>query len=142
MSYIRQGHPLQWFNDRSTEYVYSCGEGQVEDYNSGYEHLPSLIELIGHMTMWQTGDFKYATKIVVVLAYRMGIERKLRTNPHPYEEMELARGHDYREEISHWKKYFEGSKAPNSVSHLNDDDLADYNFLETFSDAELLEVSE
>jgi len=143
MSYIRYGHPLQWFNDESTEYVYGCGEHQIEDYNSTYNNLPSLVELMGHMVMWQTGDFGYATKMVVILACRLGIKHKLRlTATHPHDVFELGRGHDYRKEIKQWVEFFQEFSPSGGCYHYNNDDLSDFDFLETFKEEELMEINE
>lgn len=80
MSYLRPGHELEWFKDTSQEYVFLCADEKegVEDYNSRYSHNPSLCELIGHFILRQTGDAKYADKMVRVLAAKLGCEDKLR----------------------------------------------------------------
>jgi hypothetical protein len=143
MSYIRYGHPLQWFNDKSTEYVYGCGEGQIEDYNSDYTHLPSLVEMIGHMILWQTNDFDYATKIVVRLAYKLGIKHKLRTSsPHEHDNFEILRGHDYRKSIRQWIQYFDEFDPARGGFCMRLDDLSDYDYFDTYKENELLEVKE
>jgi hypothetical protein len=140
MSYLRYGHSLQWFNAESTEYVYPCETGQVEDYGSGYTHLPSLIEVVGRMVLYETKDFGYATKIVVALACKLGIKHKLRLNNYPYEEMEKSRGHDYRKEIKYWMRVFNNERSPRAVAHFPDDDISDFDHLLNFSEEELYEL--
>jgi hypothetical protein len=148
VSYQRYNHQLQWFKENSTEYVFGCGEGcgegQIEDYNSDYDHLPSLVELIGHIILNETKDFGYATKMVVVLAYRLGIKHKLRLTEHPYDEMEKLRGHDYREAIKHymWKLDLVSEYNARGGIHMSIDNLDDFDFLENFKEEELLEIKE
>lgn len=140
MSYLRYGHPLQWFKENSTEYVYGCGDNQIDDYNSDYNHLPSLLEVIGHIVHWETGDFDYATKIVVALAYKLGIKHKLRLADYPYEEMEKSRGNDYREEIKHWMRFFDIFLPARGEPHMKDDDISNFDYLETLKENELYDV--
>lgn len=80
MSYIRPGHALEWFKDVSHEYVFlSAGNPEhVEDYGSKYEHNPSLCELLHNIILRETGDRKYADKMLHVLAKKLGCEDKLR----------------------------------------------------------------
>jgi len=77
MSYIRYGHPLSWFDDKSDLYVYGCDEDKIEDYG-GSSHMPSVIEHIGRMIYRETGDIGYATLIVMQLSDRCGCFDKLR----------------------------------------------------------------
>jgi hypothetical protein len=129
MSYIRYNHDLNWFDDQSTEYVYECGDGQIEDYNSSYMHNPSLVELIGTMVYDQTEDFDYATKIVVTLARKLGIANKLRKDNYPHEEFEKRAGRDYKAAL---KRYTSPARGY--------DDLYDFWNFETFKEEELLDV--
>lgn len=76
MSYIRYGHDLCWFDDKSDLYVYNNGNG-IEDYG-GSNHLPSVIESVGRMIYCETKDFDYATLMVIQLAYECGCFNKLR----------------------------------------------------------------
>jgi len=140
MSYLRYSHPLQWFNADSTEYVYPCGDNHIEDYNSGYTHLPSLVELVGRMVLHETKDFKYATKIVVALACKLGIKHKLLLSEHIYDAMELERGNDYRGQVEYWMAYFQNDQPPRAVFHSKDDDLDDFDYLDTFEEEELYDV--
>lgn len=140
MSYIRHGHPLQWFNDCSTEYVFGCGDGQIEDYGTGFEHLPSLIEMVGHMVLNETGDFTFATKVVVALAVRSGIKHKLRlTKPHEYDEIEKSRGHDYMYVTQMWSKFFD-IVSRHSSFHTDIDELDDFDYLDEFTEEDLFDV--
>jgi hypothetical protein len=140
MSYQRLNHKLQWFDAESTEYVYGCGDNKIEDYNSYYEHLPSLVELVGRIILVETKDFGYATKIVVALAHHLKIEHKLRRDKYPYEEMEMQLGHDYRMEMEYWMTYFSDTAAARAIAHFPDDDIADFNYLLNFSEKELYEM--
>jgi len=80
MSYQRYNHPLDWFDGFSKSYVYHNGEGIV-DYGDEYNDTVSLIDLIGDIIERETGDKQYATKIVRVLAKKMGVENNLRPVP-------------------------------------------------------------
>jgi hypothetical protein len=110
MSYIRNGHPLHWFNSNSTEYVFGCSKNQIEDYGSGFEHLPSLVEMIGNIIIAETGDFVFATKIVCNLANNLNIADKLRKTPHPNAIMEKTQNRDYLKEIERWNTFFSDYK--------------------------------
>ncbi len=93
MSYIRYGHDLCWFNDKSDLYVFHNGD-YIEDYD-GSMHMPSVIEHIGHMIYRETHDFEYATLMVLQLADKCGCYDKIRTEfvvIHPdsiYEQIEI-----------------------------------------------------
>jgi hypothetical protein len=91
MSYIRASWPLEWFKDESHEYVFLSDDGKggtfVQDYGSKFSHKPSLIELIGSIIWLHTGDRKFATKIVTILAMDYGLQAKLRHRPLTTEEM-------------------------------------------------------
>ncbi|MBW1717928.1 MAG: hypothetical protein JRJ77_19445 [Deltaproteobacteria bacterium] len=71
MSYIRWGHPLEHFKGRSTEYVFHNGH-HIEDYGSSFTDNKSLIEMIGTIIRAETGDEKFALKIMYILSSRMG----------------------------------------------------------------------
>jgi hypothetical protein len=141
MSYLRMSHPLQWFNDCSTEYIFERGEGAIEDYGTSFEHLPSLIEMVGHMVLNETKDFEFATKVVVALAVRSGIKHKLRlTKPHEYDEIEKsARGRDYMGSMQRWVKFFDIATKYSSF-HTNIDEIDDFEYLDTFTEEELFDV--
>jgi len=89
MSYLRYGHPLEYFrNGVSNLYVYlHCGDSEygikdfVEDYGDDYKDDKSFIELIGRFIAHETGDEKYAWKMVTVLAKKLGVEKDLREKP-------------------------------------------------------------
>jgi hypothetical protein len=91
MSYIRCAWPLEWFKDESHEYVFLSDDGKggtfVEDYGSKFSHTPSLIEMIGKIIWQTTGDRKFATKIVTILAMDYGLQAKLRHRPLTASEM-------------------------------------------------------
>lgn len=76
MSYIRCGHHLTWFGCESDLYVYHNGDG-IEDYG-GSGHMPSVIEHIGNMIYRETGDYEYATLMVIQLADNCGCLDMLR----------------------------------------------------------------
>ena len=76
MSYIRNNHPLHWFDDTSDLYVFGRGNG-IEDYG-GSPHIPSVIDHIGGMINRETKDFEYATLMVIQLADAAGCIDKLR----------------------------------------------------------------
>jgi len=111
MSYLRYNHTLQWFDDNSTEYVFPRADNIIEDYGSNYEHLPSLVELVGHIILRETGDFDYSTKIVVALSHHLNITNKLRNTEHPHDKFEMMRRHDYNGRIKYWKTYFGDGEA-------------------------------
>lgn len=138
MSYIRHGHELLWFNDTSTEYVYGCGTG-IEDYNTGYNHLPSLVELVGNIVMAETKDFDYATKIVVHLARGLKIDNKLRSDKfckNWVDTLMMRSGRDYEKCIQKYLKQTE----PVVIPHLPDDDISDFDYLTTYCDEDLFDV--
>lgn len=102
MSYIRSGHDLCWFNDKSDLYVYNNGEG-IEDYG-GSKHMPSVIEHIGRMIYCETHDFDYATLMVIQLADRCRCYKKLRKDfviqhPNTVEEIKEIQINHYVESI-------------------------------------------
>jgi len=139
MSYIRHGHQLRWFNDVSSEYVYPCSKGAIEDYNTNYEHLPSFVELIGNIVMVETQDFDYATKIVVHLARALGIDQKLRRTDFQkdwVDKLMMRSGRDYEGCI---RKYLIQT-TPIGVDHFEDDDISDFDYLPTYEDHELYDV--
>jgi len=140
MSFIRYNHPLKWFYANSTEYVFPRADNAIEDYDSHYEHLPSLIELVGNIILAETKDFDYATKMVVALAYKLGISHKLRITEHPHDAMLVELGRNRKEVVKYWIKRFEGSVQKRDMYHTSDDDLADFDYLETFSEDELYDV--
>lgn len=141
MSYQRYNHDLQWFNAKSTEYVFGREDYQIEDYGSCYDHLPSLVELVGRMVMGETKDFGYATKIVVALAYKLKISHKLRRENYPYEELETGRGHDYRKEMAQWISFFDDTPSARTITwDYPDDDISDFDYLQEFTEDELYEV--
>jgi hypothetical protein len=107
MSYLRYGHELHWFNDESTEYVYPCSDDKIEDYGSNYDHLPSLVELIGNIVWRETKDFSYATKIVVILAHKLNISKKLRADKFPHEDILILAGQNHRDELEQWERCFD-----------------------------------
>jgi len=78
MSYMRIGYPMKWFVTDSSYYVFLHSEGHMEDYNEDYGDPCSLIELIGNFILRETGDEKYATKMVRILAQRMKVYRFLK----------------------------------------------------------------
>jgi hypothetical protein len=135
MSYIRNGHKLHWFDDESTEYVFPCSDNAIEDYGSNYDHLPSLVELIGNIVFRETKDFSYATKLVVVLAHKLRISHKLRADNFPHEEITNRVGQDYRAELERCGRYLQGCS---SNTHYPDDEISDFGFLDTFEDEEEL----
>jgi len=138
MSYIRMGHPLQWFNDCSTEYVFGRGEGVIEDYGTGFEHLPSLIEMVGRIVLIDTKDFNFATKVVVALACKSGIKHKLRMNkPHEFDDLEKMRGHDYLKEVNKWINIL-GTMDKLKNFHTDIDEIEDFEYLDVFTDEEEL----
>ena len=139
MSYIRNGHKLHWFNDESTEYVFPCSDNAIEDYGSNYDHLPSLVELIGNIVFRETKDFSYATKLVVILARKLHISHKLRADHFPQEDLHVRVGQDYRAELERCGRYLEGY----SYNHYPSDEISDFGFLDTFEDEdELFDVEE
>lgn len=84
MSWMRNSWPLKWFKDISNEYVFSCSgvkEDFVQDYNSDYDHKPSLIELLATFIMEVTNDEKYTKKMVKILAKDYKLEHLLRKKP-------------------------------------------------------------
>jgi hypothetical protein len=102
------GHDLEWFEDKSQEYIFPHTDGFVEDYGTNFDHTPSMIEAIGNIVYSDTGDFSFATKIVVALAYKTGVQEKLRKTsgtdfPHMY-------GDKYVTEIGRWSSFFESPK--------------------------------
>ena len=122
MSYLRYSHRLHWFDDESTEYVYPSSNDKIEDYGSSYDHLPSLVELIGNIVFKETKDFSYPTKIVVVLAHKLNISKKLRAEHFPHEELLTRLGQDHREELELWERCFD-QLNPGSID--NEDELFD-----------------
>ena len=141
MSYIRHGHQLRWFNDVSSEYVYPCSKGAIEDYNTNYEHLPSFVELIGNIVMVETQDFDYATKIVVHLARALGIDQKLRRTDFQkdwVDKLMMRSGRDYKGCIEKYLAYTEPQYM--AVCHFDDDDISDFDYLPTYDDEELYDV--
>jgi hypothetical protein len=123
--------------------VYDCGNNQIEDSNSYYDHLPSLVELVGRMVLGETKDFGYATKIVVALAHKLKIKHRLRRENYPHEELERNRGRDYHEELEYWMTYFDNSANARdaAILHFPDDDIADFGYLQDFTEEELYEVN-
>jgi hypothetical protein len=84
MSYQRWGYPLEYFKTgNSHSYVYlHCSdeermEDYIEDYDDKYKDNKSLVELIGIFIARETGDEKYAWKMVKVLAKKLGVEKDL-----------------------------------------------------------------
>lgn len=93
------------------------------------------------MVLWQTNDFDYATKIVVALAYKLGIKHKLRTSsPHEHDDLELVREHDYRKEVKQWMRHFDEITPARGAFHMRDDDLGDFEYLDEFKEDELCDV--
>ena len=78
MSYMRGGYPLKWFITNSSYYVFLHNDGYIEDYDELYNDPVSLIELIGTIIERETRDGVYATKMVRILAMRLGVFDKLR----------------------------------------------------------------
>jgi hypothetical protein len=79
---MRYGYPLTYFKTgESSYYVFAHCDGFVEDYKTKYEDDKSLIELIGNFIERETGDEKYALKMVKVLAKKFGVEKDLREKP-------------------------------------------------------------
>jgi hypothetical protein len=76
MSYLRHGTPLSWFLGESKAYVY-MGE-RIVDYSNDYEDLPTLIELVGTFIERECNDKEFATKIVRLLAEKLGVAGRLR----------------------------------------------------------------
>ena len=88
MSYMRWGYPLKYFkNGVSAYYIFlSAGHEKdekdfMEDYDEDYKDDKSLVELIGTFIERETGDPKYAWKMVQVLSKKLGIEKDLRGKP-------------------------------------------------------------
>jgi len=115
MSYIRIGHDLEWFEDKSEEYIFPHVDGYVEDYGTGFEHTPSMIEAIGNIVYAETNDFSFATKIVVALAYKTGIQDKLRKNQNA-----TMFGDKYAQEIKRWSSFFTSPKQQNEEDSPSD----------------------
>lgn len=139
MSYLRHGHQLRWFDDVSSEYVYPCSKGAIEDYNTNYEHLPSFVELIGNIVMVETQDFDYATKIVVYLARALKIDHKLRRKDFQkdwVDKLMMRSGRDYEGCI---RKYLIQT-TPITSDHFADDDISDFDYLPTYEDDELYDL--
>ena len=89
MSYMRNGHDLNFFrNGKSTLYVFGTVD-KIEDYGAIPEcDNKNLIELVGRITFSDTFGYKpggsiFAYKIVKELAERMGLLEELK----PYEEV-------------------------------------------------------
>jgi hypothetical protein len=95
MSYIRMGHPLEYFKANSSLYVFVSADSKkkdgtynthVEDYGASYIDNCSLITLIGRIIERETDDKEYALKMVKILAKKLGVENKLRDHPLTTEE--------------------------------------------------------
>lgn len=102
MSYMRMGWALEYFKGKTKSYVFVGGyptkEGMkkrkagkkltekdyidvVQDYGDRYKDNASFCELIRTFVSRQTGDEKYADKIMKVLAKKLRVEHKLRKKP-------------------------------------------------------------
>ena len=81
MSYLRYGYPLKYFKGFSDSYVYLHNDGYIEDHNDKYQDTVSFADLMGVIILRETGDKKYAWKMVKILAKKLGIEDKLRDEP-------------------------------------------------------------
>jgi len=82
MSYQRWGSPLDYFKTgESKSYVYLHGGEDnndfIEDYDDEYKDNKSLVELLGVFIVRETGDEKYAWKMVKILAKKLGVEKDL-----------------------------------------------------------------
>lgn len=126
MSFIRAGHPLMWFDDRSDLYVFGRSDKDgIEDYG-GSPHMPSVIEHIGNMIYRQTEDFDYATLMVIQLADASGCMNKLRLS-----EVNILEGsvyecrdritNEYVESLNKMIKIYEGRKRGWSKKRCTDE---------------------
>lgn len=102
MAFIRENVPLNWFVGFSHIYAFPLEEDKVEDWGEDYEETTDLLELVGRLIVRATRDVDFATKIVVLLAYRTGTQMYLRTE-----------GEDvfFDTRLTHkWKEWVEGGK--------------------------------
>jgi len=76
MSYIRIGHPLQYFEGNSTEYVYPEDGGRTQDYGSDYDDNATLAELLVNFIHRATDDKAYAWKMAGILAEKLNVKRR------------------------------------------------------------------
>ena len=94
MSFIRPGHPLDYFKGESHSYVFptSYKKNQrtikyIEDYGDEYRDNATFAELLTRFVLFETKDKKYAWKIAKVLAKKLNV--KLR--PHKLTTKEYLR---------------------------------------------------
>jgi len=77
MSYIRFEEKLRFFKKAKSSYcVFPHVDGHVEDYDASYGVIVSCMDIIGRIVENETGDHKYAVKIVTLLCRRLGIRLK------------------------------------------------------------------
>jgi len=78
MSYIRFEEKLRFFKKaKSSYYVFPHVDGHVEDYDASYGDILSFIDIIGRIVENETGDHKYAFKIVRKLCEYMDIDEDI-----------------------------------------------------------------
>lgn len=89
---MRCGWPLKYFKTGETKsYVFPTsgtkGEEVIEDYGDDYKDNKSFCELIHNFVWRATESDKYATKIMDILAMKLGVYSELLDKPKTDEEV-------------------------------------------------------